>query len=96
MNTQRKQFVTSLIMLGMLTMILAVLAIAEKSREDGHLPERNRPGSGEILSMIVGTGLVGFLVPGFQVFSRETKQHTGQTALPVSRGMRCPPTFLIF
>ena len=83
-------------MLGMLTMILAVLAIAEKSREDGHLPERNGYGSGEILSIITGTGLVRSLVPDFRAFSRDAKPYTGHTALPVSGGMRCPPTFSFF
>jgi hypothetical protein len=80
-------------MLGMLPMIFAVLAFAEKSREDGHLPERNGHGSGEILSMIIGTGLVLFPVPGFRACSREAKPHTGQLHLPLSGGMRCPRTF---
>jgi hypothetical protein len=89
MNIQRKEFVTSLIILGVLTMILAVLAFAEKTREDGHIPERNGRGSGELISVIVTTGLTGSLVPVIRVLSGEVRPHFGQPALPLVMGMRC-------
>ena len=66
MNAQRKQLVTSILMLGVLSMIFSVLAFAEKTREDGHLPEQKGQGSGELTAFAVALGFSGLLVPVFR------------------------------
>jgi hypothetical protein len=93
MNTSGKQFAIPLLMLGMLAMIFAVLAFAEKTREDGHLPERNDRGSGELISLGVATGLAVFLtaVPRARTGGAESR-HEHPPHL-VSLGMRCSPYF---
>ena len=93
MNKNQKYFVTPLIMLGILTMVLTALAFAEKEREDGHLPERNDRGSGEILSMIAVSGLTGLLVPVFRSGCGDVTIPAVHTTHPSSMGMRCPTGF---
>jgi hypothetical protein len=88
MNAQKKQIATSLIMLGMLSMIFSVLAFAEKTREDGHLPEQNGRGSGELTAFAVAAGLAGFLVPVLASGGRAGSGH-GHHTLSSSAGMRC-------
>jgi hypothetical protein len=88
MNRDRKQFVTSLLMLGVLAMIFAVLAFAEKTREDGHLPERNGRGSGETTSLVFITSLTGMMIPGFHIMKSGAGSPSGQPTLPLFWGMR--------
>ena len=93
MNNQRKKFVTPFLMLGMLAMIFAVLAFAEKTREDGHLPERNGRGPGEITSTGVAAGLAGFLIPVSLAGIGGAESHPEHPPQSLSMGMRCSPDF---
>jgi hypothetical protein len=88
MNIQQKQFVTSLVTLGVLAMIVSDLAFAEKIREDGHLPERDGQGSGTIISPVADTGTAGILMPVFRMPGSGAGQRSGQPVLPLSGGMR--------
>jgi len=78
-------------MLGVLAMIFAVLAFAEKTREDGHLPERNSRSPDGMTYPGVATGLVTVLIPVSRAVTGEVKPLSGHPALPLSGGMRCPP-----
>jgi hypothetical protein len=94
MNIQRKQFATSLIMLGVLAMIFVVLAFAEKTREDGHLPERNSRGPGEMASTGVAAGLAVFMIPVFRAGIGGAESHPEHPPQSLSMGMRCSPDFI--
>ena len=88
MNLQRKQLVTPLLILGVLGMIVAVLAFAEKTREDGHLPERNGRGSGEIITPAAAPGPAGTLALEFRMPESAGGTCSEHPVLPLSGGMR--------
>nr|WP_320161677.1 hypothetical protein [uncultured Methanoregula sp.] len=96
MNIQRKQLVTSILMLGVLSMVFAVLAFAEKTKEEGHLPERNGQGSGELTAFTVATGLSGLLVPAYRASEKRTDSRSGHHTPFFLTGMRCPSVPLLF
>ena len=91
MHTQREHIVNPLLMLGILAMIFAVLAFAEKTREDGHLPERNGRGTGELTSIGVATAMAIFLIPVSPAGTGGTESRPEYHQHPVSMGMRCSP-----
>jgi hypothetical protein len=78
-------------MLGVLAMIFAVLAFAEKTREDGHLPERSGRGSGERPSLAVATGLAVIMVPAYRVQRGRAEQPPELSDLRLCGDVRgCP------
>jgi hypothetical protein len=94
MNTRRKQFVTPILILGMFAMIFAVLVFTEKTREDGHLPERNGRGYGDLTSFGVATSLAIYLIPIFRAGIGGAKSHPEPPTQLLSMGMRCSPDFI--
>ena len=65
MAPQQRNLATFTIIIGVLTLILAVSALAEKAHE-GHLPERNDRGTAEA---IVSSGIPGGILLLFSPFS---------------------------
>lgn len=76
-------------MLGVLSMIFSVLAFAEKTREDGHLPEQKGQGSSELTPFAVAAGFSGLLVPVFRASGGGAGSRHGHHTLSSSVGMRC-------
>ena len=95
MNTQKQHLVTSILMLGVLSMIFAALAFAEKTQEDVHLPERDAQGSGELTAFAVATGFSAVLAPVFPASAGRAGSRRGLSAISSLPGMRCPsaPSF---
>jgi hypothetical protein len=84
MTAQRKDLATFTIIIGVLTLVLAVSALAEKAHEE-HLPERNGRGTAEA---IIASGFpVGILillsaVSGFVRFQHRCRNKSGGMTPP--------------
>ncbi|MGD0535229.1 MAG: hypothetical protein ABR999_07295 [Methanoregula sp.] len=87
MAPQRKNLATFTIIIGVLTLILAVSALTEKSHE-GHLPERNDRGTAEA---IVSSGIPGGILLLFSTFSGTNRHRHSITGTLASFGHSCCP-----
>jgi hypothetical protein len=87
MAPQRRNLATFTIIIGVLTLILAVSALAEKSHE-GHLPERNDRGTAEA---IVSSGTPGGTLLLYSIVSG-TNRHRHRISGTLERfGHSCCP-----
>jgi hypothetical protein len=74
-------------MLGMLTILLSALLFAQERKEDGHLPERNGRGPGEMISPAL-SGPGGITITESRVVGSRVVPHSWQPVSLVPCGMR--------
>ena len=87
MAPQRRDLATFTVIIGVLTLILAVSALAEKSHE-GHLPERNDRGYAEA---IVSSGIPGGILLLFSAVSGTSRHRHSPIGTLASFGHSCCP-----
>jgi hypothetical protein len=87
MAPQRKNLAAFTIIIGVLTLILAVSALTEKSHE-GHLPERNDRDTGE---SVVSSGIPGGILLLFSVVSGTSRHRHSTIGTLASFGHPCCP-----
>jgi hypothetical protein len=87
MAPQRRNLATFTLIIGVLTLILAVSALAEKSHE-GHLPERNDRGTAEA---IVSSGIPGGILLLCSIVSGTNRHRHSITGTFASFGHSCCP-----
>jgi hypothetical protein len=90
MAPQRKNLATFTIIIGVLTLILAVSALTDKSHE-GHLPERNDRGTAE---SIVSSGIPGGILLLFSAVSGTNRHRHSITGTLASFGHSCLPAMV--
>ncbi|MGB8220290.1 MAG: hypothetical protein WCE46_07915 [Methanoregula sp.] len=87
MAPQRKNLATFTIIIGVITLILAVSALTEKSHE-GHLPERNDRGTTEV---IVSSGIPGGILLLYSAVSGTNRHRQSIIGTLASFGHSCCP-----
>jgi hypothetical protein len=87
MAPQKRNLATFTIIIGVLTLILAVSALAEKSYE-GHLPERNDRGTAEA---IVSSGIPGGILLLYSIVSGTNRHRHSITGTLERFGHSCCP-----
>jgi len=89
MKAQRKDLAAFTIIIGVLTLILTVSALAEKAHGD-HLPERNGRGTAEvIIASGVPAGILILLSSVFGSVSHTNRRKTDTDSITLCRPSRC-------